>query len=70
MGNSWGKVPESTPASPICPRCRPVSTALRDGVEDGLAQNACVDRPPSRAMRSKAGVRTVRSLPILVSRHD
>ena len=47
-----------------------MSTVLRDGVQDGLAQNACVHRTPSRAMRLKAGVRTVRSPPILVSRHD
>ena len=44
--------------------------ALRDGVHDGLAQKECVNRAPSRAMRSNVGVRTVRPPLTPVSRHD
>ena len=49
---------------------RPVSTALRDGVHDGLAQNEWVKCAPSRATRSKAGVCTSLLPAAPVSRHD
>ena len=54
-------MPYSTPASPTDQMGRPVNTALREGVHDGEAQKEFVNRAPSRATLSNAGVLTTLS---------